>query len=191
MNFNDAHGLAMAFGLAVWERTAFATGTRKMRYDAEPYPGSMLLDTFGASCCCGHNDEDVHEDKAEPESLVPVLERVIRLQTVKCSPRNAQRSNPTRAMFSRCPRHLLSDEMAIARPAAILAFGRAAQGALGSLDEFHRNSRSEVAIGYLVGQHFKAKVFALGHPARPSSWNPSHDRLKRYIRRHGLQIAPP
>lgn len=192
LNFNDGHGLALAFRLANWERAAFAQGNRKMNYDAAGYAGSMFAYCSTRSAAVAYDalrGQDRIKDRDDPRQLVEVLDHIVRLEAVKCSPRNAQNSRPTPVMLDRCPPHLLAAEITIARPRCILAFGAAASEAIQLLPNFRTTHVPEhLTVGRLTRERVDATVFALGHPARPTAWIPSHDALKRHIRRHRLEL---
>ena len=65
-------------------------------------------------------------DRTEPSELCGVLRRVTRLQAVKCSPADGGRSSPTPEMAHNCPELLLTRELELLRPGAVLTFGDAA-----------------------------------------------------------------
>ncbi len=90
MNFDDYGGLHAGFYLAACELRDFAAGRRTMRYGNEyaRYRGSPFAyrSTRSAAAVIAYRDGREVTDLKAPQDLTMALRRVVRLQTVKCSP---------------------------------------------------------------------------------------------------------
>lgn len=191
MNFDDAEGIAMSFRLAHWERDALARGCKLMNYDVDGYRGSSFAyrSTRSAALLTDLINGGPVYDRIDPPELADVLDQIVRIQTVKCSPRNDAWSKPTTAMLTRCPPLLLLDELAVAQPRFIVAFSAVVRRAIGGLPSFTPVSRgSQYGVGKLVIGDLSPTVFMLAHP-RSSSWPASHGALISYLRRHRKVLA--
>ena len=186
MNFNEAEGIAMSFRLANWECQAFAEGKKQMDYASEGYRGTNFAyrSTRSAGLVVDFADGAAIRDRREPAALVEILNRIVRLQTVKCSPHNEAWSSPTRAMWARCPPMLIADELSVARPRHVIAFGVEVRHALTRLPTFHVRARTQrLHVGTLEIPSGEVEVYMLDHPRALAYWPASHASLKRYLRR--------
>jgi hypothetical protein len=186
INFNDAYGIAEAFALAHWELRNFARGRKRMTYDSPGYRGSDFAyrSTRSAGLLIDVLDGVDVTDRERSEELVAVLNRVVRLQTIKCSPENDALSKPTGGMWENCPPMLLADEFAIARPRFIVAFGGDVRWALERLPGFSPEPAQEERLhcGVFAVGGTSAGVFMLDHP-RSRYWPASHASLVTHLQR--------
>ena len=68
---------------------------------------AMLLDNL---------DGDAIRDRSDPFDLITPINRIARLQAVKCAPADDRRGSPTTVMRQNCPPLLLRGELAILQP---------------------------------------------------------------------------
>jgi hypothetical protein len=188
MNFNDASGLSMAIELAHHERAQLRLDRRRITYDHPGYRGTDFpyRTTRSARLVIDLVDgRKISDRKDDGDALADVLDRVVRLQAVKCSPRNDQWSKPTKVMWERCPPMLLADEIGIAAPRFVLAFGQEVHRAVRSLPGFtSREGVGLLAGGTLThGRSCVATVYFLGHPRSYASWHASHKALRSEVDR--------
>jgi len=108
MNFDNYGGLHAGFYLAACELRDFAAGQRTMRYGDEyaRYRCSPFAyrSTRSAAAVIAYRDGRKVTDLKAPEDLTMALRRVVRLQTVKCSPVNDHWSNQPRRCGRTAPR---------------------------------------------------------------------------------------
>lgn len=185
MNFNDASGLTMATQLARYETGALEAGTVKMTYDHPGYRGSNFAycSTRSAALVLDLLAGGPITDRRMPGDLVGPLGQIVRLQTVKCSPVNTRRSNPTDEMWELCPPLLLRDEIAVAQPRYIIGFGGDVRWALQQLSEFHEGpTEGRLHTGTFTSGH-DAHVLLIDHPGALKYWPQSHADLRRHLNR--------
>lgn len=181
MNFNDASGLAAGFQLADGDLKALSEGDRRVSYGIEGYRGTMFpyRSTRSASLVMSHLRGEHPVDRDAPEEVAEALNDVVRLQTIKCSPRNDERSKPTDPMWFNCPPFLLGAEFDIAQPGAVVAFGYDVHWAVRQLNGYKlREEREHLSIGEVPVQGDPIPVYMLNHPSAPTnSWQPSQEAL--------------
>lgn len=186
INHNDASGLAVGFELARMDKLALAEGWKRINYNQVGYRGTdyPYRTTRSAASVLDLLDRAPVEDHDDPIELVPTLDRLVRLQSIKCSPWNGSRGEPTDPMWSNCPPLLLLDEIAIAAPTYVLAFGRKARWALERLPGVtgSENRSGTLWSGSLDHAQGTCRLVALGHPSG-SRWPASHEALVRRLRR--------
>lgn len=136
-------------------------------------------------------------DELAPESLAEGMQRLSRLQSVKCVPRG-DRSNPEPAMTDLCPRRYLVEELAILRPAALVILGEnALNGACNALEADKADSwitwDPQFDQGYARGTQESADgdltIFGLWHPSY-GKWPSCHERLIADLRQRPLGADP-
>jgi hypothetical protein len=182
MNFNDASGTGLAFELAEYERRHLAQGVERMTYDHPGYRGSLFAyrSTRTAALLVDVVNATPVKDRQRPEELVSILDQIVRLQAVKCSPPNTQASKPTNDMWDNCPPMLLADELEIAAPRFVIAFGSDAAWAIAPMltnDPIYRAPR--LHSGTIRAHTFRATVLMVDHPAARGHryWPTSHASL--------------
>lgn len=121
---------------------------------------------------------------------VVALNRIARLQAVKCNPIE-DRGWPTEAMIQNCPPRFAAPELKVLRPSVIVAFGRAAEGAaLAVADNVQAHapdvpsfSRSSITIG-----QDKVEFLRLAHPnaRREATWTEGQRLLVESLTADGL-----
>ena len=148
-------------------RSPFAYGSTRT--------AAMLLDLA---------DQEPIRDRSAPLDLIGPLNRIARLQAVKCAPADGGRGTPTRAMNRNCPPMLLADELAILKPALILTIGAAPSRAIRALPGFEPNPGGRsVLLGRLADKNTKTLVYSVAHPVAHAAWSRDHEALKRHLRR--------
>jgi hypothetical protein len=185
LNLRDAGGLLEEYAITCSfpgepsQLNELVRGRRKIHGSTFGY-----RTTRSAAAVLDAIDGDPVEDHENPVDLAPILKRIARLQYVKCSPDDGDRSSPTDAMTKNCPPLLLLDELSILRPTAILTFGDAFFDGLEMLPG-HRweNGTDWLAWGTItIGQH-EAEVFSLYHPAAARGyWQYGQDDLVEMLR---------
>lgn len=180
INFNDASGLITAFDIADSDKTELSQGSFKVYYDDPSYRGSdfpycstrsaaMLVDVLDGQPPC---------DREQPSDVAPFVDRLVRLQAIKCSPRNSKYSEPTPDMWLHCPPMLLADELAIARPGAIVTFGADVRWVLAQVTDFETREESRGLVrGAVTVAGRETPVYCLYHPGR-GAWRKSQPLLK-------------
>jgi uracil-DNA glycosylase len=118
------------------------------------------------------------EDQDDPVALASTLDRVVRLQTVKCSPRNTKRSEATNAMWENCPPLLLEEELRRARPGVVVGFGSDVQWAFRRLTGFQPSDGSpNLMVGSLTAAGRQIPLYGLAHPLRGGAWQAGQNEL--------------
>lgn len=150
--------------------------------------GSMFAYRGGASAMAALASLDGRDpaESPDPREVTPALERIARLQAVKCSPlRN--KSNPTRAMCACCPPRFLQRELAILRPRVIVGLGVDARRGVESAGvvtwerEDHGYRRGALAIG----TRRPIDVLLVPHPSvRGRAWPDAQAALVHDLRRN-------
>ncbi len=131
------------------------------------------------------------EDREDSRLLASVLESTVRLQAVKCSPDDGDRSTPTPAMKTNCPRLLLEDELEVLRPAAIVTVGGAAWQAVTELTGYEDTGWTDpLSWGRLDSRGRGYDVFSLDHPAQGDGWDRGHRDLLVELRQRAAASAP-
>jgi hypothetical protein len=164
---------------------SFEAGKRKAHRSPFAYrsmrTAAMLLDQL---------DGIPVTDRTEPGDLVPTINRVARLQTVKCAPDKSNYGTPPSAMLKACPPLLLAAELKILDPAIVLTLGQPAAKAISTLPNFQPVSqrgairRASIPIGERT-----VSVYSVAHPTSTANWQTDHDALKRHLRRHQARTA--
>ena len=120
-----------------------------------------------------------------PESLTAVMDRVARVQLVKCNPNSevVYRGAPSKEMCRRCPERFLFQELRVLRPGALVMFGQDAFDAI----SVHGGVRWRRNKGYFCRGTFEfagggAELFWLPHPSGPT-WTKGYPSLIRSLRR--------
>jgi hypothetical protein len=105
-------------------------------------------------------------EEPEPQTAGAALQRISRLQAVKCSPLG-DKSTPTKPMGLACPPRYFIKELAVLRPSVLIGFGEEAEWAIKQAggvtlvraDDHYKRSRISLRAGGT------AEVFVLPHPA--------------------------
>jgi hypothetical protein len=183
MNLNDASGLARSFDIVAGDIDELGQGRSRVTYghDYHEYRGSNFpyRSTRTVALVLDWLDGEPATDRERPEELAPLIDSTIRLQTVKCSPRNDASSKPTDKMWQNCPPLLLQDELRIARPKAIVGFGGDVRRSVERMDGYQTLGRRDSAWRGLLeidGEPFV--VFFVPHPsAWGEAWAAGHADL--------------
>lgn len=130
-----------------------------------------------------------------PEIVAAGMERLARLQTVKCAPLG-DTSNPEPEMTSRCPRRFLVEELALLRPRALVIFGTPAlNAAVDAIEADHAawidwdpKFETGYARGTMLTEDGDLTVFGLRHP-RSGDWPRSQEQLVNDLHRRPLRRA--
>lgn len=203
INLRNAGGL-----LREWEITCGSGGLESQIARLEAGHRTMHGSPFGyrsarsAAAAVAWFDGREVRDVAEPRLLVTPLERTARLQFVKCSPDDGDRSSPTREMSANCPPLLLQRELDTLQPGVVLAFGTEVLTALEQLPGCNVEDGDDwSAWGTVrVGRRQAAFVW-LYHPSG-RYWKESQGALIAELRRReprtlerrvlgGLMLSPP
>lgn len=136
---------------------------------------AMLLDVL---------DGATVRDRQDPLELTAPINRIARLQAVKCAPDDGQRGSPTDTMRRKCPPLLLESELAILEPSVILTVGKPAQQAIAQLPGYRRaRTRGSVIRATIAISRETLSVYSIAHPTSPAAWQTDHAALKRHLRR--------
>jgi uracil-DNA glycosylase len=139
---------------------------------------AMLLDAL---------DGVAVNDRSDPVELVAPINRITRLQAVKCAPDDGQRGSPTATMRRNCPPMLLQSELAILEPSLILTIGKPAEHAIARLPDYRPAAPRRSVKRATVSVNGKtATVYSIAHPVSPAAWQTDHAALKRHLRRKQL-----
>jgi hypothetical protein len=194
INLHDASGLLTEYEITCSSAGrpdhpsqigSFEAGGRKAHRSPFAYgstrSAAMLLDALAAS---------VIKDREAPHDLIDPLERLARLQAVKCSP-ETDRSRPTSAMQRNCPPLLLHEELEVLQPRKILTIGRTAAAAVNQLPGYQpTRRRGRLAGGALPLRSGSCAVYSIAHPVAVAHWRRDHEALKRFLARRPSQPAP-
>ena len=139
------------FELAHWQQKAFERGAKLMHYDHPNYRGSRFAygSTRSAGLLVDRRAGRRVADRQDSEALPPILNCVIRLQAVKCSPKNTTWSDPAGTMWEECPPMLLIDELSIAQPGCVLGFGANVRWVLERLPGFTAGPTARAALDWI------------------------------------------
>jgi hypothetical protein len=171
INLREASGLFVEWEIAYGQFLALETGGQRAH-------GSPWAERSCRAAAAVFRSQagrpDLDADDAR--ELARTLDRIARLQTVKCSPRDGGRSGRTDPMKCDCPPRYLRRELAVLRPGVLLSFGLETWDAvdlMGSIDESVGNeyfSRSAVTIDDLT-----LEMLWLNHPSgRGDRWQASY-----------------
>lgn len=124
-------------------------------------------------------------DRVSPLELIAPINRIARLQAVKCAPDDGGRGTPTSAMKRNCPPLLLHDELSILQPRMILTIGKPAEEAIRRLPE-HRitSDRRAITRATVPLGADPCAIYSIAHPVSPAAWLADHTALKRHLRRY-------
>jgi len=154
---------------------------RKISRFGSAYP---YRSTARAAAVCASLDGDQLVERPPAESLPAVLERICRLQLVKCMPVDSVvvRGAPSRSMRQHCPPRFLYREIEVLQPVAVIGFGNDVYFALEAMPEVHWRSGSDyLCRGTLrTGEH-QATVLWLPHPTT-GRWPRGQQALIRSLR---------
>lgn len=159
--------------------SSFEAGRKKAHGSLFAYgsvrSAAMLLDVL---------DGIAITDRADPTELVTPLNRIARLQSVKCAPDDDRRGTPTTAMVRNCPPLLLGDELSILKPRIILTVGRSATQAVRNVPGYETiPSRGVVKTATIPIADEICTVYSVAHPASAGAWQTGHATLRRHLRR--------
>ena len=137
MNLNMADGgegwsLALEYGIASDAVAAFERGDRTPFGNSSPFWWRTLA-TAGA-ILDSLDGVEVRHEPATTQEANKILERISRVQAVKCAPLR-EASKPTEAMIANCPTRFATPEIKILDPGVIVAFGDAAWPAIQGLQD--------------------------------------------------------
>lgn len=191
MNLKDAGGLLAEYGITcrtggdpgVSQISALEHGRVKAHRSTIAYASARA-----AAAALAYVASEPVQDITDPSELAPALEATARLQAVKCSPDDNDRSSPTAAMTAHCPRLFLAGELRILQPSLIVAFGAPAYWAVRDLDGYTEHGyRTELEWGRVPVGAGTCEIFTLNHPASTAKWTTSHRELIDELR--GRQAA--
>jgi hypothetical protein len=183
MNLNDASGLARSFDIVAGDIDELGQGRSRVTYgySSREYRGSDFpyRSTRTVALVLDWLDGRPATDREPPEELAPLIDRTIRLQTVKCSPQNDASSKPTNKMWENCPPLLLEDELRIAHPQAVVGFGGDVRWSVERMAGYQAlRQRGRAWHGVLQIDAEPVPVFFVPHPsARGQSWPAGHADL--------------
>jgi hypothetical protein len=132
----------------------------------------------------------------EPQRLAEGMQRLARLQTVKCVPLG-NRGNPEPAMNARCPRRYLVEELEILRPSTLVVFGdQALNSAVDAIErhsgawfDWHPKFDEGYARGVLSTDENELTAVGLWHPSY-ADWARCQLRLVEDLRSRPLPPGP-
>jgi hypothetical protein len=118
-------------------------------------------------------------DEENPAALVDAVLATARFQSVKCSPLNEMRSQPTAPMATNCPPRFLQRELDLLKPRVLLAFGQPVRWALARIGAEISDERADLGVGTLARDWGTVEVYCLHHPAAhaPHNWHASQEQL--------------
>ncbi len=132
-------------------------------------------------------------DRSEPSELIAPINRIARLQAVKCAPVGGRRGSPTSTMRQNCPPLLLRAELAILQPSVILTVGGPAEHAIKQLPGYtsvRTQGATKRATSPVEGE--TCTIFSVAHPVSPAAWQADHGALMRHLRskqrRHAVDL---
>jgi hypothetical protein len=187
-NLNDASGVLAEYAIVCSSASSetnpsqigsFELGSKKAHGSSFAYrsmrTAGVLLDQLDGVAI---NDREISSE------LIPVINRVARLQTVKCAPPTGLYGTPGRAMLAACPPMLLAAELEILKPSVVLTLGRHAKQAVSNLagyQPFPHRGRTQHGRLDLGGSIMT--VYSVAHPTRGGMWQADHAALQRHLRR--------
>jgi Uracil DNA glycosylase superfamily len=129
-------------------------------------------------------------EQPAPSTLATTMERIARLQLVKCTPVDTvvDRGAPSEAMCERCPPRFLMRELDVLRPGALVAFGGPAFRALNHRADVTWRQHAYFCRGALQVNGASTALFWLPHPSHPN-WSKGQRSLVHSLRRRPLAIG--
>lgn len=136
------------------------------------------------------------EPEPQPQQLTTVLDRVARLQAVKCAPFATIVKNgaPKAPMFANCPPRFLHHELRVLRPATILAFGNHARDGVMSTATLLAPADSNRDLGRATIEidGTRVELLRVAHPASHGDrWRRSLASLVESLRERPLSSSAP
>jgi hypothetical protein len=124
-------------------------------------------------------------DRDDAAQLASVLKRIVRLQAIKCSPHDGDRSSPATTMAHNCPRYLLEREIAVVQPAVLVTVGAAAWRAVYDMPGYvdADGGTERLSYGTLRIDGGRCWVFSLDHPVAGNRWDRGHQDLLHELAR--------
>lgn len=183
INLNDANGLTRAYEINPEDAHELTAGRRRVNYGVPAYRGSDFpyRSTRSAALLADYLDGARITDREDPVAVAPFIDRILRLQSIKCSPRSDDASKPTAEMWANCPPLLLEDELRIAAPGTVVAFGANVRWTLEQLTGYSiEMDRDQVRYGSLRLDQ-SIPVYLLAHP-RSAQWPGAHAALAALLR---------
>jgi hypothetical protein len=179
--FSDDGGtVALEYLAAQNDLKQFHEDRKRSRFgSAYPY-----CSTASAAAVCASLDRESLVELPAPSSLASTLERICRLQLVKCTPGDhvVDRGSPSATMCQRCPHRFLVKELDVLQPTAIIGFGMEVYRALDSWPKLRWESGSDhLCRGTMRLAKRTATVFWLPHPSS-SGWPRGQRALIRRLR---------
>jgi hypothetical protein len=186
INFNDANGLTRAYQIAPEDSRELTAGQRRVTYGypRQEYAGSDFpyRSTRSAALLSDYLDGVPVTDREAPQDVAQWVHRIVRLQAIKCSPRNDKSSKPTNEMWVNCPPMLLEAELHAAQPGAVIGFGADVRWVFGRLPSFEvEGVRSRVQYGSVEVAERTIPVYLIDHP-RSNRWAAAHATLADLLR---------
>ena len=173
--------VAIEYVIAEADRDQFERGRRQSDYGSRFAYRSMCA----AAAILASREGAASLPDPTPESLTAVMDRVARVQLVKCNPNSevVYRGAPSKEMCRRCPERFLFPELRVLRPGALVSFGQDAFDAI----SVHGGVRWTRNMGYFCRGTFEfagssAELFWLPHPSGPN-WTKGYPSLIRSLRR--------
>lgn len=123
----------------------------------------------------------------EPRLLTATMERIVRLQLVKCTPVESvvDRASPSKRMCRNCPPRFLWDELALLRPQVLVVMGRDAYREMNGRSEVSWRCGTYICRGELKYGSERAILLWVPHPTA-SDWSAGQRALIRSLRRKPL-----
>ncbi len=163
VNLREASGMYVEYEIARTQPAWLKAGCKKPHNSWWAYRSCRSAAAVLRSIA-GARAEEL--DVAEPEELAEVLDTTARVQAVKCSSKDGARSERTDEMNANCPPRCLRRELAVLRPAALVAFGDetwSAMERIGQIDEAVGGTDFSRSIVHVDGHEFE--MVWLRHPS--------------------------
>jgi hypothetical protein len=173
------YGVQEEFVIADRNRERLARGVRADEHSMFAYR-SLAAGTAVADSLDGRNPAD----DPDPTTLADGMQRLARLQAVKCVPLG-DRSNPEEAMTSRCPQRCLVQELDILGPSALVILGAdALNGVCDALEtddrdtwiDWQRKFDGGYARGTRTSSSGELTILGLWHPSY-AGWPGCYERM--------------
>lgn len=143
---------------------SLAAGQRKVPEWNSPFG---YRSTASAAAILRSLDGEAPTLEYDPTSLVADLERIARVQAIKCSPMR-ERGTPTEAMWENCPPRFLMPELKALEPGVLLVFGGDARWVLDRHGRVqYTTTGPDYQRGTLQADGHIMDLFVLPHP---SAW---------------------
>lgn len=175
--------VALEYLAAYNDARQLARGRRRSDFNSDfPYRSMATAGALVASL-----DGQCVVELPDPASLTRTMERVARLQLVKCSPVDSvvDRGAPSDEMCERCPPRFLMHEVDVLRPGVLVAFGSPAHRALNQRADVTWRQLAYLCRGSLQRGRQTIALFWRPHPSHPD-WSHGQRSLVFSLRRRPL-----